>query len=511
MQAVQIRNHSFRFKAALSTLVWACFLCFSTSVVVAQDLQAQVRRKITGTELAKASFTAVALDPSDGRVLFSFNPQQALIPASNMKLLTSGAALMVLGPDFAFETRIDAAGDRILLVGSGDPAFGDPVILNRSQPPLTIEDLLTQLVGAVKQRGPKTISEVIVDDRVFDREFVHSSWPIEQLNLWYCAEVGGINVYTNVLAFYPRPAPEGAGSPLYTVEPRVPWIEFQNNARTVTTGRQTFWIARPQRKNEFSLRGDVRSSGAEAARVAIHNPPLFTGQLLAERLASSGASVGSAGRTGVQAVRLAEPDERFEGAVPIAIVKTPLIDVLERCNTQSHNLYAEALIKRIGHAVTSEPGTWSNGAAVIRSLISERLGPDHASRTRIADGSGMSRENRVSAETLAAWLIEVSKNERVYREMLTSLAKPGEGTLRTRFQGTSVANNIYAKSGYLNGVRGLSGYVVAPNGQQVVFAMIMNDIPSSVSTQSRVFMEEVVLMIDGWLADRAIDRPALGG
>jgi D-alanyl-D-alanine carboxypeptidase/D-alanyl-D-alanine-endopeptidase (penicillin-binding protein 4) len=499
------------FRPVARALAAVFFLATCSPVALAQDLQNQIRRKITGTELAKASMTAVALDPASGRVLFSINPQQALIPASNMKLLTSGAALMVLGEDFTFDTRLDRSGDRIILVGSGDPAFGDPVILNRSEPPLTIDDLLSHLVGAVKERGPDSISELVVDDRIFDRQYVHPSWPIEQLNLWYCAEIGGVNVYTNVLALYPKPAPEGVGAPLYSVEPAVPWIEFENNARTVTSGRQTFWIARPQQKNEFSLRGDVRSPGVEAARVAIHNPPLFTGQLLAQRLAAAGQSVGTGGTPGLGSVRLAEPDERFEDATTMAVVRTPLADVLERCNTQSHNLYAEALIKRVGQAVTSEPGSWSSGAAVIRSLISERLGPDHANRTRIADGSGMSRENRVSAETLVAWLVEISQDDRVYRPMLASLATPGEGTLRTRFQGQSVANQIYAKSGYLNGVRGLSGYVVAPNGEQVVFAMLMNDIPSSVSTQSRVFMEEAVVLIDQWLADRVADQAALGG
>lgn len=504
------RGQAAGFSGGLVGLAMLALSCVWPAISAAQDLQGDVRRLFAGTELAKASMSAVAFDPSDGRTLFAFNASQALIPASNMKLLTSGAALMVLKPDFVFETKLELADDRLVLVGSGDPAFGDPVVLARSDPAMTIEDLLGQLVGAVQRRGVTSLREVVIDDRVFDREYVHPSWPIEQLNLWYCAEVGGVNVYTNVLSFFPRPSPEGAGVPLYAVEPASPWLEFANQARTVTTGRQTFWIARPARKNEFILRGDVRSAGVEPARVAFHNPPLFTGQLLASRLSKQGIDIGVDATRGVDAVRLADAEEALSGST-IAIVRTPLSDVLERCNTQSHNLYAEALIKRIGHAVTLEPGSWNSGAAIIRSLVSERLGPEHANRTRIADGSGMSRENRVSAETLAAWLVECSKDAGVYREMLASLAKPGEGTLRTRFQGRSLSNQIYAKSGYLNGVRGLSGYVVAPNGRQVVFSILMNDIPGSVSGRSREFTEDVVLLIDRWLAERTAAEAAFGG
>jgi serine-type D-Ala-D-Ala carboxypeptidase/endopeptidase (penicillin-binding protein 4) len=494
-------------------LVSALILLVSVPMAGAQELQDVISTMRSRTNLGSASFGGVAIDPSNGRVLFAIDAKTPMIPASNQKLLTSGAALMVLGPDFVFETVLSDAGNRLVLRGSGDPALGDPVLL-REMGDIGIEDLLTQMVEAVKRRGIEQVDEIVIDDRVFDREFAHPSWPIDQLNTWYCAEIGGANLHTNVLAVYPKPDADGRGLPVYTVEPAVPWIEIANFARTVKKGRQTVWIARPKPINEFQLRGDVRYPGSEPIRVAFHNPPLTTGKLLADRLMRAGIEIGVAGgASGLDAVRLADADEVFAEGQPLIVIKTRMEDILRRCNTDSYNLYAEALIKRLGNEINHEPGSWDNGSAVIRMLLAERLGPEHAMRTRVADGSGMSRDNKVSAETLLAWLLEIDKESELREAMIGSMATPGVGTLRKRFVDSDLQNTVYAKSGYLNGVRALSGFIVAENGREVIFTMLMNDIPAGKPNQnSRRFLERVVEKLDVWLTDRVLDETsALGG
>jgi len=483
------------------------------SLAPAQPLQDAVESLRNRTVLGTASFGAVAVDARDGRLLFAVDPKTPMIPASNQKLLTSGAALMVLGADFSFETRLAVVDNRLILRGSGDPALGDPAVLKLGGD-IGIEDLLSQMVQAVKLRGLERVDEIVVDDRVFDRAYAHPSWPLDQLNTWYCAEIGGVNIHTNVLAVYPKPAAGGQGLPMYSVEPAVPWFEIANYARSVNEGRQTAWIARPKPVNEFQLRGDVRYPGAEPIRVAFHNPPLTAGQLLADRLVRAGISVGKpGGPSGISAARLVEPDEILPTGQDLLVVRTRMQDILDRCNTDSYNLYAEAMIKKLGNEINHEPGSWENGGAVIRMLLAEKLGPEHATKTRIADGSGMSRENQVSAETLAAWLMALRSDPEVYSAMLQSLATPGDGTLSTRFVDSKLRNRVYGKSGYLNGVRSLSGYVVADDGREIVYALLMNDIPAGKPNQnSRVFLEQVVERLDTWLWERSPrESSALGG
>ncbi|MEM7622611.1 MAG: D-alanyl-D-alanine carboxypeptidase, partial [Planctomycetota bacterium] len=126
--------------------------------------------------------------------LFARGASRPLLPASNMKLLTTGAALLVLGPDMRFDTDFRVRDGQVIVVGSGDPAFGDPSMLGREGVPESPDALLDELARAIVADGRGAgIETVIVDDRVFDRRGAHPSWPRDQLNLWYCAEVAGVN------------------------------------------------------------------------------------------------------------------------------------------------------------------------------------------------------------------------------------------------------------------------------------------------------------------------------
>ena len=163
------------------------------------------------------------------------------------------------------------------------------------------------------------------------------------------------------------------------------------------------------------------------------------------------------------------------------------------------------MLKRLGHEVSTDAGSWANGAAVLRMILSERLGPDHVSTTHIADGSGMSRDNRVSPATLAAWLDSFSDDPELFAPFAASLATPGEGTLTSRFKGVSLNNQVRAKSGYLTGVYALSGYIIDPTtSRRLVFALMVNEGDRS-SGNARDFLDRYVAQIDTWLTNH---RPA---
>jgi serine-type D-Ala-D-Ala carboxypeptidase/endopeptidase (penicillin-binding protein 4) len=145
--------------------------------------------------------------------------------------------------------------------------------------------------------------------------------------------------------------------------------------------------------------------------------------------------------------------------------------------------------------------------------LSQRLGAALASGVAIADGSGLSRENAVSPAALTKWLESLGRETAIRDVYAASLATPGEGTLRERFKGTRVRNKIYAKSGFINGVRTLSGYVVDPtSGRRVAFSVMVNDITTDVQTlASKALHEDVVKLADKWLADRADAAARQGG
>ncbi len=495
---------------------------FAGSIVLAlaaaalgQSLDGRVEQILRDPRLGDSKTGVVIMDLESGSILASKRVDEALIPASNMKVLTSGAALTILGPGFSFSTDllVDPAfagtspagkpiSGRVVLRGSGDPTLGDPVLLEQSK--RGVESIIQGWVTAMKEAGVAAGTELVVDDRVFDREYVHPSWPVEQLNRWYCAEVCGVNFHTNLLRIFTTPQAAGT-PPVLKLEPAAPWLDIRNRARSVGKGSQTAWAQREE-GNRFTVHGDVRYS-TDPVEVAMSDVPGFMVRLLADRMTAAGMAPASA--------RLASADEDLSGGRVVHSIKTDLAAVLRRCNVDSYNLYAESMLKRMGHEVTQAPGSFANGAAVVRMVLAEKLGPEAGQAITVADGSGMSRQNKVSPRILAQWLRTLHTDDRLREPFLASLPRASEeGTLRRRFQGKPLVNDVRAKTGFLSGVIAMSGYVRDPSsGKGVVFSIITNDKPNKVQTTTVREMEErIVRLADEWVSDRrpGAARPSAG-
>ncbi len=490
-------------KSLVTGLALSLSLCAGTALAQG-SLQEELNRLINAKAVTPGVVGVCLLDGQTGEVLATRNADDGFIPASNMKLLTSAAAMWTLGPTFQFRTELVLDGDRIIVRGGGDPALADPEVLGRSETKLTVDDLLSRMTGAATKAGITRVREVVVDDRVFDREYVHSTWNKDNLHLAYSAPVAGLNFHTNVLSVFARPNPGGVGTaPLFELQPFADFLRVDaTRARTVAKGNNSIWLARGTVPNTFVMRGEVRTPSRVPAQVTIEAPTMWTGQLIASRLQSAGVAIDNGVEGGV---RLAAPEEDLSTGRVLAVITTPIGEVLQRCNTDSENLYAEALFKRMGHEVTKEPGSWTNGAAVLRMMLSQHVGAEAAASTAVADGSGLSRQNSVTPRTLAKWLVAASK-ETWAEDYIDSMAEPGNGTLDKRFQGKKLSCEVHAKSGYINEVRSLSGYVVHPKTKEsFVFAILVNKLPMNRSephSNARELHEDIVMMLDKELARR---------
>lgn len=143
-----------------------------TPLASAQTLQTRIDRVLRAAGLDQARVGVAVLDGDTGRMIVSINPDEALIPASNMKVLISGAAATILGEDFAFRTELILDGERLIVRGAGDPALADPELLKEMR--LSADEFLQVWVGAITKTG-RTVREIVIDDRVFDRELFHAS------------------------------------------------------------------------------------------------------------------------------------------------------------------------------------------------------------------------------------------------------------------------------------------------------------------------------------------------
>ncbi len=457
-------------------------------------LRDEIELAIRRAQLGGGTVAVSVRDAQTGAVLIDENAGELMIPASNLKLFTSGAALHVLGPRFEFRTRAIIDGDRLVIVGDGDPGFGDPALLELMQVGdrmgLGVEEFLQLWVSAVQKAGIHRLASVTVDDRIFDRNFVHPSWPVDQLNRRYCAEVAGFNFHGNVLHAYPRPG-QGHRPDVQLFEPAAPWLIITNHA-TNDRGprdRNNVWIARLRDTNELTFFGNVKFPYRTPAPVTAHDMPEFFAQLLADRLGAAGIRVDGWG--------VADPSAPpATGRTLAPLIATPISTVITRCNRDSQNLYAEALLKRIGHALTNEAGSWVNGAAVVRHVVHERLDSSNlAVKLIIHDGSGLSRDNRVAATTVTAWLNTFHDDERLGELFIDSLAVAGKsGTLSKRFRDVDLhGTTVQGKSGFIRSVSCLSGYITAPNQQRRSFSILINGLNEAGSVAKAKRLQERIL------------------
>ncbi len=460
------------------------------------DLRDEVDRLVRNAPLKGATVAVSIRDCATGTPLVAIRQDEPMVPASNMKLLTSGVALHALGSNFEFKTRLLRDGDRLIVVGDGDPAFGDPELLAQmlhdNSLGLDVESFIGYWVKPIVDAGIKTVGEIVVDDRIFDREFVHPTWPADQLNNRYCAQVAGLNFHANVLHLFPRPT-AGAMPEIGESQPLTPWLKIANSA-TCKEGpkdKNTAWIARKPSTNDLTLSGNVRHAYKSPVPVTIHDPPSLFAHMLRDRLTKAGITVG--------VWRIARKDDPVpSGAIVGPVVTTPMSTVLKRCNTDSENLYAECLLKRVGHHLTGEPGSWANGAAMARHVIQKRLGgPELAPGLIIADGSGLSAQNRITAGCMTAWLNSFHNDQQLGPAFIESLAVAGySGTLENRMAWVRNSGcTVQAKTGYISNVSCLSGYVTTPDGRRRSFSVLVNGLKSGVVSSAKKLQDQIVAAI----------------
>ena len=399
------------------------------------------------------------VDTANGQMLADLHGSHPMAPASNLKLVTTAAALDVLGPEFNFETLLikrPAANalPALVVVGDGDPAFLDPKTLEGGQTHPRHGD------GSLAVRRSKASSggyrELVVDDRVFDGQGVPKTWPKDQLNRWYGVGASGLNFHDNVFYVTPHPTRKpGSGRGCGCVS--AGFFRHRSQHRRHGRPRATRIIFWSPGGGTLVIAGDVPYTPEEPFRVPMANPALDFGQWFAGRLAAARVPMGP--------VRMAKANEPkiAAGDAVIHKVQTPIQAVLNRTNRDSYNLYAECLLKRMAVKTTGRQGSFADGCAVVRAALAKRLGEPALEGYEQIDGCGLSKGNRVTSRLMALLVASVDRDPKLSPAYRQSLATPGmeDSTLEKRFRGVKLRGQVYGKSGYITGV---SAHVRAGGG-----------------------------------------------
>jgi len=467
---------------------------------LAASIQAAVAA--SGLDLKKVTVGISVREVGTGALVADIGGSARMTPASNMKVLTTAAALRVLGTDFVYRTRLVRNGDRLTVIGDGDPSLGDPgmpyldAATGKPSASLTADALIGTWVDAAKAAKITQVSELVVDDRIFDRQFMHPDWPDDQRDNSYCAEVSGLEFNVNLLQ---ASIGTSGGRPGVTAwKPSAPWLAVESKAGANPKAKQSLWIGRTEDPWKFTLNGNMKQVPREPIAVCVRDMPTFFARYLGERMAGEGIKVGSK--------RVASATDATATGTPIGQSFTrALPDVVRQCNTESQNMYAESLLKRMGAKRSGKSGTWENGAAALAAEVDAALGAGAAKAgLTVADGSGLSRKNEVAPNLLSAWLRAIAMDPRVGPAFIGSLAVAGKsGTVKDRFKDLDT-NRVFVpcKTGYINGVSCLSGFVGAPGqAPRFTFSILCNDLDKDKNGvhDAKALQEKIVGILAGGL------------
>lgn len=467
----------------------ACLVTLCTAVSsVHADLDADVQAVLADKLLHKGAVGVEIIRLGDKagaeQSVFSHNGDKPLIPASNLKLVTTAAALERLGPAFKFKTQLALTPDHdVLLVGDGDPVMGDAEYLKKVGWTTTtqFEWWATRLR---EQHGIRSVRDVIVDDSVFETETLHPHWPTDQIHKRYVPEVAGVNLNVNCVDFIVQALSPGQ-TVAFQMDPRTRYVTVRNTC--VGGSENRIWLSREPNTNDIILRGEARGTLQVPVSVTVHDPAMFAATVMAETFAQNGVQ-----RTGTVKRDRTFLARKVTGADLIAVHETPITTVVARANKDSMNLYAECLCKRLGYDATGDSGSWANGTAAIGEFLKKVGVPEE--QFNLDDGSGLSKQNVISPRAIAKVLAHEyhGRNKDAY---LASLSIAGvDGTLEDRFKGSDLRGRVLGKSGFVNGVRSLSGIVRTKDGQHFAFSILMNHIPDDPTV--KLLQEKIVKALD---------------
>ena len=447
-------------------------------------LGVRLDRALAAPALRGARFSVLVVDRQTGEEVFARNPDSALIPASNLKVLTGVAALAAFGPAHRFTTEVlasaepDAEGgvETLYIRGGGDPT-------------LTSEQWW-RLAADLRLRGLRMVrGDLVMDDTLFDGERWHPSWG-EITSRAYHAPVGALSANYGAFFVAVEAAPDPGGAARVSVDPPISSLELVNQARTGAAGSPAT-IQVQRRRAGGSERVVVTGSipaGGEPLEFwrSVASPARYAGAVLRMQLEANRIRVGGG-------IRLAAvPDSavsiyEFEGK--------SLGEVVRLFLKNSNNYIAEALVKSqgVGLAAQRLQGSWETGTAAQRRQL-EALGL-HTAGLRLVDGSGLSTGNRVPARLLVSALRLAMDSFEIGPELVSALPIAAQdGTLERRAE--TAVGRVRAKTGLLTGVTGLSGFAKSGGGRELVFSVLVNGYPGS-DTQAMSALDGFVAVLSG--------------
>ncbi|MFA3781893.1 D-alanyl-D-alanine carboxypeptidase/D-alanyl-D-alanine-endopeptidase [Melioribacteraceae bacterium 4301-Me] len=437
------------------------------------ELREQLDDLFNDPNFSDANWGVVIKSLKTGEILYKKNPDKLFYPASDMKLFTTSAALLLLGSNYKYITQLFTNGELkdstlngdLILVGSGDPTISNRFTGGSSTK--IFEDWADTLLS----KGIKYINGNLVgDNSAFDNVGLGKGWPWDNLSDWFSAPSSAISFNDNTVEIDVFPSEVNFPAKV-SIDPNTSYVKIIPKVITVAGNDKTkIQVTRQQGTGLITVAGKINvQEDKYIYHVAIEDPVMYTLTVLKETFEKKGISINGY----ITDIKNFHKRISYDNLLPlIKHFSVPVYEMIKETNKNSNNFYAEQLLKTIGLELFNY-GSTENGVKACNELFKNMgINPDNMV---MADGSGLSRLNLVTPRQIVNLLSYMYKTNE-FEKFYASLPIAGvDGTLVNRMRKTNAENNVRAKGGYNIATSSLSGYLRTTAGEPIAFSMIVNN------------------------------------
>ncbi len=468
---------------------------FFISGISPTNLEKEIAVLNADTVLAHGNWGFLVMTADSGKWIASHNMQQTLIPASTLKILTTGAALGLLGPDFKYETRIEYDGTynsvsgsitgNVYLKGSGDPTLNSELFPNSGDSISLFQSLPFRLtaMGIRKIDG-----NIIGDASCFDENPIPDGWTWSDIGQYYGAGTCGLAYSDNSISLF-FDSSKGDSCILTSTKPVLDNVNYRSDVTTKGKKDEALVYGAPF-GNIFYVHGTI-PAGKKEFEVRASNPdPAYQCakdfyELCLPKISISGKP------TTVRRMKVANENIITKRKTLSIIYSLPLSQIVEQTNIHSDNTYAEQLLKTLG-MLKGKGGTTEDGIEVVKNYW-KSLGVN-LDGLNMTDGSGLSRSNGITTLIQCSILQKIAL-QKWYPSFLNSLPVAGKsGSMTNLCKGTFAEGNMHAKTGYINRARGYAGFVKSKSGKLLCFSLLANNY-SCTPAEMKKRLEKILIAI----------------
>lgn len=469
-------------------------LILSNLLIAQQSIDVVLDGYKKDKELQHASYSFCVIEASTGKLIKEYNSELALIPASTLKIITTSAALGILGKDYTYKTHFytstltDTATNKstanLIIKSSGDPSFNSQYFNDNDS--VFLNGLITKLKAA-KNFKPFT-GNVIIDNSAFDNT-IPSTWIWGDIGNYFGAGATSLSYKDNkVSLFYTSDAPNSSAKlvdikPIYFLKK----LQLQSQVKAFGSDDNAVVFGDPNTFVRFVSGTIPPNKKNYEVEAQMPEPAQFfaeelTTQLQKQKLISNSKPIVSSQKNNAALNEL------------LFTYQSPKLEkIVYYTNVKSDNHYAESLLNTLGATTSGKQGTTDNGITAVENFWKER-GID-VSGLHMVDGSGLSRANTITTKIQANVLSKIYRDSLLYPSFNASLPIAGKnGSMINLCKGTFAENNLRAKTGYINRARGYCGYVKTKSGKELAFSVLFNNYTST-PKEMKLKIEKLLLAL----------------